>query len=126
MRLRQGDPDAAIERFETAMRLDPISTLRASSMFWVAFARLQQGRFAEVVSTLQQTAHPIFSRYLALASALGHLGRTREARAALETYKILAVTSAEALADDVFRKLEHREIFLDGLALAEGCAVTAP
>ena len=127
IRLREGDSEVAIERFETAIRLDPISTMRASSLFWVAFARLQQGRFEEVVSTLQETAHPVLSRHLVLASAFGHLGRTGEARAALAIHTGQSVMPAETLTDSLFRRPEHRMIYLDGLALAEARSpVTAP
>jgi len=119
LQLWLGEPELASQQLETAMRLDPLSALRTACRLFLGLARFQQGRFADAVTLLfeitQQSGAPLAHAYL--AAAYGHLGKQPEARNALSRYAELHTTPVEGFARG---RPEHRGLFLDGIALAEG------
>jgi len=85
--LYSGEAAAALEGFETSLRLDPRSTWRQVALLGMAFANLFLRRFEAVIPVAQEAGDlmPGFTPYAAslAAAALGHLGRCEAARAAL-------------------------------------------
>jgi len=122
MRLRGGDLDHAVESFETSMRLDPVGPTRMAQLTLLAQTRFQQRRFDEAVSLLQEVAEQaeppnVFAH---LAASYGYLGRTEAAKEALAKFRNLTTQPFEAYALGVSNLPEMRQLFLDGIALAEG------
>jgi adenylate cyclase len=121
VRLSLGEPDRAIEHLEMAMRLDPLSPTQPMWRARMAIARFQQGRFVEVLPIFreitQQTVFPVAPAYL--ASTLGHLGRPREAQAALLLYRERSPIPVREMAGFA---PEQRKLFLEGIDLAEGAS----
>jgi len=117
-----GDPDLAIESFETSMRLDPVGPTRMALLTLLAQALFQQGRFSEAVVLLKEVAEQIEppNIYAFLAASYGHLGLLDEGRAALAQFRALTSQSLEAYALGVSTVPARRTFFLDGIALAEG------
>jgi adenylate cyclase len=115
-----GEPDLAIEELEVAARMDPLtSDVGANLRLLTGIARFEQGRFVDALPFLQEavrlTNQPAAPAYL--AATCGHLGRIGEAQAALARYGAASSTPIENRA---IGKAEHRKLFLDGIALAEG------
>jgi hypothetical protein len=62
--------------------------------------------------------------FAVLAASCGHLGRISQARAALERYrKVTQVPVSEV--SGMFRRPDHQELFLAGIALAQGSGASA-
>jgi adenylate cyclase len=117
-----GDADTGLSRFEALERLAPQSVVTVASRFWIGVAWFVQGRFADALAELRQSPHPRALDYAVLASIHGHLGQCAEARDMLEKFRAVARRPVEH-ALDILRRPEHRKVFLDGIALAEGKAV---
>jgi len=119
MVLWRSNPGLAAEHIETAMRLDPIGSNRASLTFSMAMVCFTQQRFSEAAVLLkenvQQTDSPL--GYAALAASYGQLGRIDEARRALARLGELSSNPAESY---VQGDPKTRELFLEGVALAKG------
>jgi adenylate cyclase len=122
VRILAGDLDLAIEHLDRSLRLNPIGPGRASGMLFKAMALFQQRRFEEAAALgdelFQHFENP--TGCAILAASYGHLGRAGEARAALAHYQRLAPQSIEAYARSVWRLEHHLELFMGGVALAEG------
>jgi adenylate cyclase len=120
-RLLAGQPELAIEHFETSVRLNPRDRGRISSGIGMGAAHLFSRRFEDaaaiLLSSLQQAPGvPIGYRFLAACYA--HMGRLDEAR---ETVKRLReITSVVIPSVIPYRNPEHRELLLSGLRLAAG------
>jgi len=85
---------------------------------WIAIARFQQGRFAETVQLLSDTARQVSPNAPAyLTAAYGQLGMKHEAEGALAFYREWTSTRIKTLATG---RPEHIKLFLDGIAVAEG------
>ena len=126
LRLSEGDnDDVAIEQLERAMRLDPLSPINRDARMLVGTARFRHGQFAEALSLLSEAGSPQPYAHAHLAAVLGHLGRIEAAREALARYRASADTPIELAANLWFSRPEHRKLFLDGIALAEGKAPTS-
>jgi adenylate cyclase len=120
LRLAKGDDeDIVIDHAERAMRLDPLSPINRDARMQVGVARFRQGRFAEALSALNEASSPHPYAYAHLAAALGHLGQVEAAREALARYRASADLSIDEAAA-LWLPPEHRKLFLDGIALAEG------
>jgi len=118
--LRAGDPDAAIERLETALRLSPRARVGQMSTF-LGVAHFLKRRFDEALRFLlrgiqERPTAPTSHRWLAACYA--HLGRLAEAREIIQRVRTLtpAVVSHMPLVD----KPDHLELFRSGLRLAAG------
>jgi adenylate cyclase len=120
LRLRSGEADVAAEHLETAMRLDPISTMNGVARTYLAMARFQQGQFEAVLAVFRTTTFRLPASYAVLAAVHGHMGRTDEAREALSQFKARSDGGVQSVADIWFPQPAHRQLLLDGIALAEG------
>ncbi len=120
LRLKCGEPDLAAEHLETAMRLDPISTLNGFMRMYLASARFQQERFDEALALFRTTALRLPISYAVLAALHGHLGQTAEAQEALAQFKSLMTGTIDEAARIWFPRPRQRKLFLDGIAMAEG------
>jgi adenylate cyclase len=119
LQLRRGDPQQAAADLETAMRLDPISSMNNYMRMYLASARFQQRRFEEALALFHSTTYRLPVSYAILASLHGHLGQAAEARRALADLERVEAGSLDALAGIWFPRPEYRQLLLDGLTLAE-------
>ena len=121
VRLQINDNDLAVAHFETAMRLDPMGPDRMPTRWGLTMARFQQGRFAEVAALarqmLQTSENP--TSYALLAASLGHLGQPTAAAEALAGYRRYTPQPIDTYARAVWRDPAPRQLFLDGIALAQ-------
>ena len=82
-----GRPKEAIEEFDAAERLSPHDPFLWNFAMWRAWSRISLEDFARAVedasNATRQPKAP-FPTWGTLASALGHVGRIEEARAALD------------------------------------------
>jgi adenylate cyclase len=118
-RLLAGQPDLAIERFETAFRLNPRNFGTTGTGFGAAhfFSRRFDDAAAILLSALERgLAVPITYRFL--ASCYAHMGRLDDAREIVG--RLRAITPAVIPSVIPYRNPEHRELFLSGLRLAAG------
>jgi TolB-like protein/Flp pilus assembly protein TadD len=93
-----GDAATGVAMYERAVRLSPRDPTISAAYSGLAFAHLVQEHFDEAVLWAQRglAANPNSTTPLrALAAALAHLGRTAEARAAME--RLRALTPDETL-----------------------------
>jgi TolB-like protein/class 3 adenylate cyclase len=121
LRLWAGQPDVAIEHFETSLRLNPRDRMEGRSLTAIGIALFLQRRFDEAAAKLVVSLEglPSFTTtYRFLASCYAHMGRLDEARAIVTRLK--AITPVIVPSDIPYRNPEHRELFLSGLRLAAG------
>jgi adenylate cyclase len=121
IRLWAGEPETAIEHFNTSLRLNPRG-LRPMHTLGIGIAHFFRRRFGEALPILHASHQelPNFGEtYRFLAATYAHLGRLDEARDMIA--RLQAVTPA-LLARDVthWRNAEQRELLLSGLRLAAG------
>lgn len=118
-RLKSGQTNLGVEHLETAMRLNPMGPNRPNLMGFMGQGRFQQARFSEAVLLLreqvQQTDSP--RGYAFLATSLGHLGQTNEAREALARYRSLSPQPIEVFARTFMDDPVHIRLFMEGVAL---------
>jgi TolB-like protein/Tfp pilus assembly protein PilF len=114
-----GDLETAERCIEQSMRLDPFSPNRALQLAALAQTRYVQGRYAEATELALEWSHinksPLSVGLLAAASA--RLGQTERAKSALIELKRLTDVPMEHVAATMFRLEEHRQLFLDALAI---------
>jgi adenylate cyclase len=121
VKARSGATDAAAEDFLTAKRLDPRSPMRAVLDRSIAVARLGQGRFSEalvLIGEVLASGDPVGCALL--ASTYGHLNQLDQARGALAEYRRVATKPIEEVVAERWLPREIRQMFMDGIALAEG------
>jgi adenylate cyclase len=126
VQIKNGRPDLAAEHLETAMRLDPISSMNAFARMYLASARFQQGRLDEASALYMTTSLRLPVSYAVLAALHGHRGDLGEAQEALRRLRDISSGSIDEFARIWFPRPEHRKLFLDGIALAEGKSPAAP
>ena len=122
VRILAGQLELAVEHLETSMRLNPIGPERVGGMLFLAMARFQQRRFADAI-VLANELYQHFENPTGcaiLAASYGHLRQGAAARDALDHYRRLSPQPIETYARSVWPKDDHLELFLDGIALAEG------
>jgi adenylate cyclase len=115
-----GQPDLAIEHFETAQRLSPRARVGAP-LFAMGVAHFISRRFDEAVPKLlleiqQNPTSP--QAYRVLASCYAHMGRPEDAREIVE--RLRAITPVVVPRAVPLRNPEHCELLLSGLRLAAG------
>ena len=122
VRVMAGRPDLAIGHIETSIRLDPVSPNLDFQLNFLGQAYFLQGRFAEAVGLLRETADQSENpqRHAFLAACLGHLGQASDAMAALATYRALTALPIGDAGRAVIFDPAQLKLFLDGIALAEG------
>jgi len=119
IKLFGGRPELAIEQFERHLALDPASPLYAFVTGAQGIALMLLGSPAEAAARIGEALRHVPDQRpfrLAHAAALGLVGRTAEARAALAGMP--AEAQANALAQ--FRDPAHRALMAEGLAKAAG------
>jgi adenylate cyclase len=122
LRVFAGQPDLALEHFETHLRLSPRER-RATDLNGIGEAYFFSGRFDEAVAALLaslETSPSFPVTYRVLASCYAHMGRLDEAREMVS--RLRAITPAVMEPATRYRNPELRELFLSGLRLAAGQA----
>jgi adenylate cyclase len=121
IRLRAGQPDAAIEYIENSLRLSPRARSGWPSLV-VGSAHFQSRRFDRALPKLLEAIQedPSFpDAYRTLAACYAHMGRLDEARAVVE--RLRAITPVVMpLSVAYLRNPDHRELLLSGLRVAAG------
>jgi TolB-like protein/class 3 adenylate cyclase len=120
LKLWAGQPDFAIERLATALRLSPRARVGWSHADLGA-AYFVSRRFDEAVRELrlviqEDPSLPLAHRFLAACYA--HMGRLDDAREIVA--RLRAITSVVIPDVSYLRNPEHRELFLSGLRMAMG------
>jgi adenylate cyclase len=118
LRLWAGQPDLAIDHFETSLRLSPHAR-RAGTFMSIGMGHFFAERFEDAVAMLLRSLqeHPGWApTYRFLAACHAHMGRLDEARETIERLK--AITPVVVPNAMHWRNAEHRELFLSGLRLA--------
>lgn len=94
------DTDAALERFQTASRLDPISPLNDIIQVHIGMARIIQGDFQEALRILRTTTYRTARVHLALATLYGHMDMPRDSLRELALFQAASpLPFEEAIAD---------------------------
>jgi TolB-like protein/class 3 adenylate cyclase/Flp pilus assembly protein TadD len=120
LRLMAGEPDLAIEHFQTSQRLSPRGQ-RMETLTGIGAGHVLAGRYAEAIPVLRVTLEefPHFVQtYRYLASACANLGKLDEAREVVR--RLRAITPMVVPPRSVVRNREQSERFLSGLRLAAG------
>jgi TolB-like protein len=120
LRLFAGQPDVALDHFDTSLRLSPRDR-QAFYLIGIGNALFFNRRFddaaAKLIVSLEQL--PTFAlTYRLLASCYAHMGRLDDAREIVT--RLRAITSVVIPDLSYLRNAEHRELFLSGLRLAAG------
>jgi len=118
-----GRRDEAMEQFATAMRLSPRDPFKYLWFLWRGYAELTQEEYDQAAEWAQKALqiNPDFPACLRLlAATYGQLGRTDEARAALDQLQCLVPgqTIAAARSQLPLKRPEDMERYLDGLRKA--------
>jgi adenylate cyclase len=120
IRLWAGQPDLAIEHFESALRLNPLEPAQGTLM-GIGVGHFFSRRFEEARAMLLRSlqVHQTWvPSYRFLASCYAQMGRLDEAR---ETVKRLRnLTNVVVPSATNWRNRAHRELYLSGLRLAAG------
>jgi adenylate cyclase len=123
LRLWAGQPDIAINHFETALRLNPRdpapATLMGIGVCHFFARRLEDARTMLLRALQEQPGWVPTSRFLAACCA--HMGRLDEARQAIE--RLRSITPSVLPDASHWRDAEQREFYLSGLRLAIGEAI---
>jgi TolB-like protein/class 3 adenylate cyclase len=120
LRVWAGQPDLAIQRIETALRLSPRERM-GQPLYQMGLAYFFKRQFDEAAAKLLLAIqdNPGFPPlYRTLAACYAHMGRLDEARAIVA--KLPAITPLVVLSELPFRNPDDRELFLSGLRLAAG------
>jgi adenylate cyclase len=120
LRMWAGQPDIAIEHFETALRLSPRARI-GNTLFNIGAAHFYARRFDQAVPKLLlaiQEDPSLPSPYRFLAACYAHTGRLDDAREIVE--RLRAITPVPIPDGSQLRNPEHRELLLSGLRLAAG------
>ena len=118
LRIFAGQPDLALEHFETFLRLSPRDRI-ASYLNAIGEAHFFSRRFDEAAANLLASLEraPSFPvTYRVLAACYAHMGRLDEAREIVR--RLRAITPAVMEPGTRYRNPELRELFLSGLRLA--------
>ena len=120
LRLWAGQPDLAIEHFQTSLRLSPREH-RSNPFMGIGVGHFFARRFEEarrmLLLSLQEKPNWV-PTYRFLAACYAQMGRNEEAREALKRVRDLSNVVVPAATH--WRNPEHRELFLSGLRLAAG------
>jgi adenylate cyclase len=120
LRVFAGQPDLALEHFETFLRLSPRDRA-APYLSSIGEAQFFSRRFDDAATNLLASLDlaPTFPvTYRVLASCYAHMGRLDEAREIVK--RLSAISPAVMEPATRYRNLELRGLFLSGLRLAAG------
>ncbi|MGL6043757.1 MAG: tetratricopeptide repeat protein, partial [Sandaracinobacteroides sp.] len=130
LRLVAGDAALAITHIEASLRMDPLGPLRDVQIFGIGLGRFAQSRFDEAFTLFTESGLLTKSPFAIAfgAACLGQLGRTEEARAALDRYAARARQPLVEIARTWLHAPAQLQLFLDGIerAGAQASAMTAP
>jgi TolB-like protein len=121
MKIWAGDPDAAIERLETSLRLSPRA--RVSQPFILGMAYFYKRQFdqaAQYLRTAIQEQPGSAPVHRVLAACYAHMGRLAESRDLIERLRAMGAVIEPNRSVSVHRNVEYQELFLSGLRLAAG------
>ena len=120
LRLFAGQPDLALEHFETYLRLSPrerVGPYLSSIGEALFFSHRFDEAAANLLASLERApGFPI--TYRILAAYYAHMGRVDEAREIVR--RLRAITPVVVDRATRYRNPEHRELFLSGLRMAAG------
>ena len=120
LRLWAGQPDPAIEHFETSLRLSPREH-RSNPFMGIGVGHFFAGKFEEarrmLLLSLQEKPSWV-PTYRFLASCHTQMGRLEETREAVKQIRDLSNVVVPTATH--WRNAEHRELYLSGLRLAAG------
>jgi tetratricopeptide (TPR) repeat protein len=120
LKLWAGQPDAAIERVETSLRLSP-RVRTGWALNQIAYAHFVSRQFdaaaAKLVLAMQEDRR-FPNPYRHLAACYAHMGRLGEAREIVK--RLRELTPAVVPDASHLRNPEHRELLLSGLRMAMG------
>lgn len=95
-----GDTDAALERLQTASRLDPISPLNDIIQVHIGMARIIKGDFQEALQILRTTTYRTARVHLCLATLYGHMDMPQDSQMELALFEAASPLAFEdAVAD---------------------------
>jgi DNA-binding winged helix-turn-helix (wHTH) protein/tetratricopeptide (TPR) repeat protein len=117
-RLYAGQPEQAIDCFQTSIQLNPRDRIGRRNVAGIGFAYLFIGRFDEAVPLLRPVIHefPRWSTpYCVLASCHAHLGFLRESEAVARQLRASEAAPVPNAAQ--FRDARHRGLLTPGLKL---------
>ena len=120
LRIFAGQPDLALQHFETFLRLSPRDRYPAY-LSNIGEAQFFSGRFDDAAANLLASLEraPGFPvTYRVLAACYAHLGRLDEAREIVR--RLRAITPVVLDSAIYYRNRELRELYLSGLRLAAG------
>jgi pentatricopeptide repeat protein len=120
LRVFAGQPDLALDHFETFLRLSPRDR-RANYLHGIGEAHFFSRRFDDAAAKLLESLEraPSFTvTYRVLAACYAHMGRLDEAREIVR--QLRAITPVVVESAMRYRNPEHRELYLSGLRLAAG------
>ena len=123
LRVFAGQPDLALEHFETFVRLSPRGRI-AFYLTGIGNALFFKHRFDDAAAKLLASLEHLPTltwTYRVLASCYTHMRRLNEGREIVK--RLRAITPVVVPSDTPYRNPEHRELFLSGLRLAAGEAV---
>jgi len=117
LKLLDGKGAGAIEDFERAARLDPISPLNGKARVHIGVGQFVQGNFEEALRNLLATSNRSPRVQLLLMTTYDRLGHSEQAREVLRSYEQETPVSAESLIDDMAaRQPEMRQMVREALA----------
>jgi len=120
LRAIAGDPDLALQHFDTFLRLSPRERPSAY-LTGIGMALFMKQQFEEAAAKLIESLEraPNFTISLRfLAACYAHMGRLAEAREIVQ--RLLVITPVVVPTSLAFRNPEQRELLLSGLRLAAG------
>ena len=120
LRLWAGQPELAIQHFETSMRLNPRRS--GPGLFGVGLGHFFARRFNKAAELLLQSLQetPNWApTYRFLASCYAHMGRLDEGRKMVERLRSITPVVVPSAAAH-WRNFEDRALYFDGLRLAVG------
>jgi TolB-like protein len=121
-RIWAGEPDLALEHFETSLRLSPRDR-PAFYLLGIGECLFFKRRFGEASTKLLASLEQLPTNavtYRLLASCYAHMARLDEAREITNRLRVITPVVVPRVIH--YRNPEHRELFLSGLRLAAGQA----
>jgi adenylate cyclase len=121
LRLWAGQPELAVDHFETSLRLSPHAR-RAGTFAFIGLGYFFAERFEDAAAMLLRSLqeHPGWTpTYRFLAACYAHMGRLDDARKIVQRLRAITPLIVPKNAPH-WRNPEHRELYLSGLRLAAG------
>lgn len=112
----------AIEHFEAAARLDPISPMNDVLRVHIGIGQFIRGDFRGALDTMRATKHRTIRIHLTLAALYGYLDMPAEARRELDEFESRSPLSAEEVVATGFPHERSKSLMLGGLGRANRAA----